>query len=112
MNGYRCAKVAVIHLSSLEDDQIESPAGNCFAEMQGVELPAGIFQYSEQKQRMQTISKVMSCLIDLFVMVNGIRVVLMPPFCDEPEGYAIIAVGLFNTLITLYVVRVDDRSEA
>jgi hypothetical protein len=44
MNGYRCAKVAVIHLSSLEDDQIESPAGNCFAEMQGLKLPAGIFQ--------------------------------------------------------------------
>ena len=36
----------------------------------------------------------------------------MPPFNDEPQGYAIIAVGLFIPLITLYIARIDDRSEA
>jgi hypothetical protein len=61
---------------------------------------------------MQAILKVMSCLIGLFVIANGIWTVLMPPFNDEPQGYAIIAVGLFIPLITLYIARIDDRSEA
>jgi len=60
---------------------------------------------------MQTILKVMSGVIGLFVIANGIWVVTMPPFSDEPQGYAIIAVGLFIPLITLYVARVDERSE-
>jgi hypothetical protein len=53
----------------------------------------------------------MSCLIGLFVIANGIWIVLMPPLGDEPQGYAIIAVGIFIPLITLYVARMDDRSE-
>ena len=68
------------------------------------------FQY--EGKRMQTILKVMSCLIGLFVIANGIWIVLMPPFGDEPQGYAIIAVGIFIPLITLCVARMDDRSEA
>ena len=61
---------------------------------------------------MQTILKVMSCLIGLFVIANGIWIVTMPPFNDEPQGYAIIAIGLFIPLITLYVAGMDDRAEA
>ncbi|MDD4137616.1 MAG: hypothetical protein PHT99_06965 [Methanoregula sp.] len=61
---------------------------------------------------MQAILKVMSCLIGFFVIVNGIWIVLMPPFSDEPQGYAIIAIGLFIPVITLYVARMDNRSEA
>ena len=61
---------------------------------------------------MQAILKVIFCLIALFVIANGIWVILMPPLGDEPQGYAIIAVGLFIPLITLYVARMDDRAEA
>jgi hypothetical protein len=60
---------------------------------------------------MQIILKVMSLLIGLFVLANGIWITLMPPFSDEPQGYAIIAIGLFIPVITLYVARMDDRSE-
>jgi hypothetical protein len=61
---------------------------------------------------MQIILKVMSCLIGLFVIVNGIWIATMPPFSDEPQGYAIIAVGVFIPLITLYVARIEERAEA
>jgi hypothetical protein len=61
---------------------------------------------------MQTILKVLGFLIGLFVIANGIFVVLMPPFGDEPQGYAIIAIGIFIPLLTLYVSRIDDRSES
>jgi len=73
---------------------------------------AGIFHYENQVQTMQTILKVMSCLIGLFVIVSGLWIVAMPPFSDEPQGYAIIAVGLAIPLITLYVAGMDDRAEA
>lgn len=60
---------------------------------------------------MQTILKVLGFLIGLFVIVNGIFIVLMPPFGDEPQGYAIIAVGIFIPLVILYVARLEDRRE-
>jgi len=71
-----------------------------------------IFHYREPEQKMQTILKVICCMIALFVIANGIWVVLTPPLGDEPQGYAIIAVGIFIPLITLYIARMDDRSEA
>ncbi len=61
---------------------------------------------------MQTILKVICCLIAIYVIANGIWVVLMPPFGDEPQGYAIIAVGLFIPLITFSIARIDERSDA
>jgi len=61
---------------------------------------------------MQTILKVLGFLIGLFVIANGIFIVLMPPFGDEPQGYAIIAVGIFIPLVTLYVAGIEDRREA
>lgn len=60
---------------------------------------------------MQTILKVLGFLIGLFVIVNGIFIVLTPPFGDEPQGYAIIAVGIFIPLVILYVARLEDRRE-
>jgi hypothetical protein len=50
---------------------------------------------------MEVIAKVISLFIALFVIVNGIWVAYMPPFGDEPVGYAIIAVGIFISIITL-----------
>ncbi|MDD1693507.1 MAG: hypothetical protein LUQ71_02165 [Methanoregula sp.] len=51
---------------------------------------------------MEPIIKVISCLIGLFILVNGIWIVITPPFGDEPQGYAIIAVGFLIILVTLF----------
>jgi hypothetical protein len=58
---------------------------------------------------MEAIIKVISFFIALFVIVNGIWVAYMPPFGDELVGYAIIAVGIFIPIITLYVAKIDER---
>lgn len=58
---------------------------------------------------METILKVISFFIALFVIANGIWVAYMPPFGDEPVGYAIIAIGLFIPIITLYVAKMGER---
>jgi hypothetical protein len=54
---------------------------------------------------METIVKVISCFIALFVIANGIWVAYMPPYGDEAVGYAIIAVGIFIPIIVLEVAR-------
>lgn len=41
-------------------------------------------------------------IIGLFVIANGIYVVAMPPANDEPQGYAIIAIGIFIIMATLH----------
>ncbi|MFA4825509.1 MAG: hypothetical protein WC593_10190 [Methanoregula sp.] len=50
------------------------------------------------------------CIIGLFVIANGIYVVAFPPLNDEPQGYAIIAIGIFIILATLHLNRIkgDD----
>jgi len=45
------------------------------------------------------------CTIGLFVIANGIYIVAFPPVNDEPQGYAIIAIGIFIILITLNLNR-------
>jgi hypothetical protein len=57
---------------------------------------------------METIIKVISIFIALFVIANGIWIAVMPPFGDEPTGYAIIAIGLFIPLITFYIAKKDE----
>lgn len=51
---------------------------------------------------MEPVIKAISCLVGLFVLINGVWIVLTPPFGDEPQGYAIIAVGFLIMLVTLY----------
>ena len=57
---------------------------------------------------MEAIIKVISFFIALFVTANGIWVAYMPPYGDEPIGYAIIAVGIFIPVITLYVAKIGE----
>lgn len=57
---------------------------------------------------METIIKVISFFIALFVIVNGIWVAFMPPFGDEPVGFAIIAIGIFIPVITLYMAKLGE----
>jgi hypothetical protein len=57
---------------------------------------------------MEAIVKVLGCLVGIFVFVNGVWIVMTPPFGDEPQGYAIMAVGIFIPLILLYLGRLTD----
>jgi hypothetical protein len=57
---------------------------------------------------METIIKVISFFIALFVLANGIWVAFMPPFGDEPVGFAIIAMGIFIPVITLYMAKLGE----
>ncbi len=51
---------------------------------------------------MSTSLSIEGCVIGLFVIADGIWVVLTPPYGDEPQGYAIIAIGIFILLLTLH----------
>ena len=42
---------------------------------------------------MQIIIKIISLFIGLFIITNGVWVILTPPFGDEPIACVIIAVG-------------------
>jgi hypothetical protein len=57
---------------------------------------------------MEVIIKIISFFIALFVIANGVWVVYMPPYGDEPVGLAIIAIGLFIPIITLYVAKLEE----
>ena len=46
------------------------------------------------------------CIIGLFVIANGVYVVAFPPVNDEPQGYAIIAIGIFIILVTLHLNQI------
>jgi len=61
---------------------------------------------------MQTIVKIVCFFISLFVIVNGCYVFYMPPAGDEPVALTIIAVGIIIAILTVYVARVDARSDA
>lgn len=49
------------------------------------------------------------CIIGFFVIANGIYVVAFPPVNDEPQGYAIIAIGIFIILATIQLNRIRDK---
>ncbi len=49
-------------------------------------------------------------VIGTFVILNGIYVVVFPPYGDEAQGYAIIATGVFILLATRQVTRHWDET--
>ena len=59
---------------------------------------------------METILKVMSAFIGLFVIVDGIYVYVMPPYGDEPIAVAIVAIGIFIPLLTFSVAKWEERA--
>ncbi len=59
---------------------------------------------------MEAILKILSFFIALFVIVNGVYVAIMPPGGDEPQGIAIIAVGLFIIIAVVWISRMQDSS--
>ncbi len=50
-------------------------------------------------------------IIGLFVIIDGIYVVLFPPVNDEAQGYAIIAIGIFIILATMHLTKTMDCGE-
>ena len=50
------------------------------------------------------------CIIGLFVIFNGIYVVAFPPIGDEPQGYAIIAIGIFIILATGHLATTMEKN--
>jgi hypothetical protein len=61
---------------------------------------------------MHIIIRILGFFIGLFIIVNGIWVILTPPFGDEPLAYVIIAVGIIIPILVQYVAQLDDKREA
>jgi len=61
---------------------------------------------------MHIIIRIIGFFIGLFILVNGIWVILTPPFGDELQGYIIIAVGIIIPILVQYVAQIDDKREA
>jgi multisubunit Na+/H+ antiporter MnhC subunit len=59
---------------------------------------------------MEAILKVISLFIALFMIVNGVYVIYMPPTGDEPQGLAIIAMGIFIFIAVMWIARLQERS--
>jgi hypothetical protein len=61
---------------------------------------------------MHIIIRIIGFFIGLFVIVNGIWLILTPPFGDEPLGYIIVAVGIGIPILVQYVAQLDEIREA
>jgi hypothetical protein len=60
---------------------------------------------------METLLKVISFFIALFVIANGVYVFFMPPVGDEPQGLALIAIGIFIPVLVLLMAKIEERHE-
>jgi hypothetical protein len=49
-------------------------------------------------------------IIGIFVLLNGVYIITFPPFGDEPQGFAIVAIGIFIILSSLHMGRSSERS--
>jgi tetrahydromethanopterin S-methyltransferase subunit E len=49
-------------------------------------------------------------VLGLFVIVESILTIVMPPFGDEPQGYALVATGIFIIAIVFVLARRDRKS--
>lgn len=61
---------------------------------------------------MHIIIRIISVFLGLFIVVNGIWIILTPPFGDEPLAYAIIVVGIVIPILVQYYAQVDENREA
>jgi hypothetical protein len=56
---------------------------------------------------MQPLLKVIGFFIGLFAILNGVWIVVTPPYGDEPQGYMIIIAGCI-VLICILLVAYND----
>lgn len=61
---------------------------------------------------MHGIIKIISLFIGLFIIANGVWLILTPPFGDEPFAGIIIVSGIVIPLLVHYVAQTDDQREA
>lgn len=61
---------------------------------------------------MHIIIRIISIFLGLFIVVNGIWIVLTPPFGDEPLAYGIIAGGLVIPILVRFFAKLDEKREA
>ena len=50
-------------------------------------------------------------IIGFFVSLDGIYVVVFPPYGDEVQGYAIIAIGIFIILASHHLETIAKKNE-
>lgn len=50
------------------------------------------------------------CIIGLFVIADGLYVSVFPPAGDEPQGLALIAIGIFLIVLVLQLDRQEGGS--
>jgi ABC-type Mn2+/Zn2+ transport system permease subunit len=67
--------------------------------------------YYKRSTGMEAILKVISFFIALFMVANGIYVIYMPPNGDEPQGLAIIMMGIFIFIAVLWIARLQEKSD-
>jgi hypothetical protein len=48
-------------------------------------------------------------VLGLFIVIDSIWVTLMPPYGDEPQGYALTATGLFLIGLVFYLAQRDRK---
>ncbi len=48
-------------------------------------------------------------VIGILVILDGIYVVLFPPYGDEVQGYGIIMIGIFVILAAVHLGRMDEN---
>ena len=65
---------------------------------------------SEWVQWMRTLT-LEGWIIGLFVIFDGIYVITFPPAGDEPQGFAIIAIGIFIILAALHLEKTMEQNE-
>lgn len=61
---------------------------------------------------MHIIIRIISVFLGLFIVVNGIWIILTPPYGDEPVAYGIIAGGLVLPVLIHYFAQLDEKREA
>lgn len=71
--------------------------------------PSSSVLRTEWSTSMEAILKVISVFIALFMVVNGVYVMYMPPIGDEPQGLAIIVMGVFVFIAVMWIARLQDR---
>jgi hypothetical protein len=67
-------------------------------------------QFKQERDIMQAVI-IMGGIIALFVILDGISVILFPPAGDELQGYALIAIGIFIILMSWQMGQTCQQPE-
>lgn len=61
---------------------------------------------------MQVIIRIIGFFIGLFIVANGVWIILTPPYGDEPWGFIIIIAGILIPAVVQVIAQADDKREA